>query len=99
MRKSVEQSIVDDIKEIIERGCLEEVQEYWMSITTEYEFDQPPDFPWVIQKIFIHACLHGKRGIAEWLRSVFNGMDEISKIAYKHTLNYGDVLLRKKEKR
>jgi hypothetical protein len=28
--------------------------------------------------------------------SIFDEMDEISKIAYKHTINYGNVLLRKK---
>ena len=96
MSNLVEQSIVNDVKKIIERGSIEEMKEFWLSITTEYEFDQPIDFPWIMQKVFIHACLHGKKDIAEWLRSIFDGMDEISKIAYKHTINYGDALLRKK---
>lgn len=96
MSNLVEQSIVNDVKKIIERGTIEEMQEFWLSITTEYEFDHPIDFPWIIQKIFIHSCLHGKKDIAEWLRSIFDEMDEISKIAYKHTINYGNVLLRKK---
>lgn len=96
MRNLVEQSIVNDVKKIIERGSVEEMQEFWFSITTEYEFDQPIDFPWIMQKVFIHACLHGKKDIVEWLRTIFDEMDEISKIAYKHTINYGDALLRKK---
>ena len=96
MKNLVEQSIVNDVKKIIERGSIEEMQEFWLSITKEYEFDHPIDFPWIIQKIFIHSCLHGKKDIAELLRSIFDEMDEISKIAYKHSIHYGNVLLRKK---
>ena len=55
MKNLVEQSIVNDVKKIIERGSIEEMQEFWLSITTEYEFDHPIDFPWIIQKIFIHS--------------------------------------------
>ena len=57
MSNLVEKSIVNDVKKIIESGSIEEMQEFWLSITTEYEFDQPIDFPWIIQKIFIHSCL------------------------------------------
>ena len=57
MSNLVEESIVRDVKKIIERGSIDEMQEFWLSITREYEFDQPIDFPWIIQKIFIHSCL------------------------------------------
>ena len=33
------------------------MQEFWLYMTTEYQFDQPIDFPWIIQKIFIHVFM------------------------------------------
>ena len=51
------------------------MQEFWLYMTTEYQFDQPIDFPWIIQKIFIHVFMVRKilqngwdRYLMKWMK-------------------------------
>jgi hypothetical protein len=39
------------------------------------------DWPYVLQKLYIHACLKGRRDVATWLASLFDALDPISRIA------------------
>ncbi len=55
------------------------------------------DWPYIFQKLYIHACLHGHRETAKWLRDTFElKADPISKLAYRQTYAYANVLLKKK---
>lgn len=52
------------------------------------------DIPWLFQKVYLHACLKGRREIAEWLeKSVFPTLDPISQIAIRQSFSYGRHLL------
>ena len=55
------------------------------------------DWAYIFQKVYVHACLHGHRETAKWLRATFEEKaDPISKLAYRQTYAYANVLLRKK---
>ncbi len=74
-------------KHLIERGDLKAFQEY----VAEVEM-----VDWAFQKLYLHACLKGRREIAEWLeKSVFPTMDPIVQIALRQGFSYGRYLLRK----
>jgi hypothetical protein len=74
-------------KHLIERGDLKAFQEY----VEEVEM-----VDWAFQKLYLHACLKGRREIAEWLEtSVFPTMDPIAQIALRQGFAYGRHLLRK----
>lgn len=55
------------------------------------------DWSYIFQKVYLHACLHGHRDTAKWLRDTFEATaDPISKLAYRQTYAYANVLLKKK---
>jgi hypothetical protein len=55
------------------------------------------DWAYIFQKVYVHACLHGHRETAKWLRDIFEEKaDAISKIAYRQTYAYANSLLKKK---
>jgi hypothetical protein len=91
----ISESIVKDCKEIINKNSLQDIKEFWKDLQ-ECEYDSTPDWPWIFQKIYIHACLKGKKEIAEWVKGEFEAtVDPIQRIAYRQTYSYGNFLLQK----
>jgi hypothetical protein len=93
----MEQQIVAEIKELFARKTftLQALQIYWNDLH-EMEFEKQPDWSWIFQKVYLHACLKGHRDVADWLRELFESKaDPIQKIAYRQTYAYGNHLLHK----
>ncbi len=71
-------------------------QTLFLEAQEEYQ-EKQIDWPYVFQKVYLHACLHGHRETAKWLRETFEETaDPISKLAYRQTYPYANVLLKKK---
>ncbi len=90
----MEQYIIREIKEFINRGYIDELKELWL----EYQAantERPVAWDYVFQKVYIHACLKKQVAIAMWLESLFTQFDELQQIANRHTLTYGKYLLNK----
>ena len=89
-------SLLADCKSLIESGDLAKVKE-WVRSREDYDWsDGQPDWAWIYQKAYLHACLHKQRLIATWLEGLFSTLlNPMEQIAYRHTLNYGRTLLRK----
>jgi hypothetical protein len=85
---------IRDCKALIEHGTLQALQDYYAEMLVS-EDAHLVDWPFVLQKIYIHACLKKKRDIATWLESKFGDLDPISFIAYRQTIAYGKHLLKK----
>jgi hypothetical protein len=94
---SREASIIQECKVAINANDFKELQGiYEDAMLTDWSPAPPPDWAFILQKVYIHACLKKRREIATWLEQLFlTRLDPISQIAYKHTLNYGHVLLRR----
>ena len=74
-------------KHLIERGAFQEFKEF---------LEEMEMVDWAFQKLYLHACLKGRKEIAEWLEtSVFPTMDPIAQIALRQGFAYGRYLLRK----
>lgn len=93
---SVDKTILNEVRQHIEHGDLSEVQHYWKSLQ-EYEYDQTPDWVYLFQKIYLHACIKKHRAIANWLQTtVFPQMDPIQQIALRQVFSYGKYILNKR---
>lgn len=83
-------------KRLVEKGDLTVLQEGFR-ILQECE---NVDWPYLFQKVYLHACLKGQRGIAEWLQNtVFPTLDPIQQIALRQCFAYGRYLLQTAERR
>ena len=54
-----------------------------------------PNFEYIFNKIYLHACLKKKRLVIEYLNRVYENMGDIEKIALRPTLIYAMYLLKK----
>ncbi len=97
MRSTTEDTLIRECKVFVERSTLQSLQEYYQTLLQEYDWsEQTVDWAYVLQKIYLHACLKKKADMAAWLESLFQTViDPIQQIAYRHTFAYGRALLRK----
>ncbi len=89
--------VIYEIKKIINQKTysIQHLQDYWQDLQN-MEFEVNPDWSFVFQKIYIHACLKGQAETANWLKTLFEEKsDPIQKIAYRQTYSYGKYLLQK----
>ena len=93
----MEDQIIGECKDIINHRDFLALQEFYTSLQESDWSDHPPlDWPYILQKVYIHACLKKKPEIASWLESLFQTIvDPINQIAYRQTFAYGRYLLRK----
>ena len=76
-------------KSIVERGDLQGLQQAIAELDVG-----SVDMAWLFQKVYLHACLKGRREIAEWLEdTVFPTLDPIGQIAIRQGFAYGRHLL------
>jgi hypothetical protein len=95
--KTISEQIVSDARRYIQRRTsdLSGLQLFWKDLQ-DYEFEFPPDWPYIFQKLYLTACTHGHREVALWLQSEYESKtDPLTQIAYKHTFVYGKYLLSK----
>jgi hypothetical protein len=94
MNKRINDSIIHDCKELINRNSLDSLQEYYRELQ-ESKFDSEPDWPNIFQALYVHACLKKRKEIATWFDEVFKQFDPITQIAYRQVFFYGRFLLNK----
>jgi hypothetical protein len=90
----MEAAVIRDCKALIEHSSLQALQTFFDEVQQD-EDAHLVDWPYVWQKVYIHACLKKKSDMVIWLEAQFKELDPIICIAYRHTLNYGRYLLRR----
>ncbi len=86
--------IIREAKEIINRGDLAALQEYYNNLFDSHV--ESIDIPYLFRHIYVHACLKKKKEIAVWLKELYEEtMDPIMKIALRQIFAYGNYLLKK----
>lgn len=92
--------VLELAKRFIERGDLPGFQQAFADLQTDVEVTGSIDWPWLFQKVYLHACLKGQRPIAEWLHdAVFPTIDPIGQIGIRQGFAYGRHLLETAERR
>lgn len=87
--------IIREAKEIINRGDLAALQEYYNNLFDSHVESSDIDIPYLFRHIYVHACLKKKKEIAAWLKELYETMDPIIKIALRQIFAYGNYLLKK----
>ena len=89
------QDILRTCKTFIDANDVPGLHAYYRELM-QTEFPQEPDWSWLFQKLYLHACLRGHAPIAEWLHgALFPMLDPIQQIALRQTFPYGRYLLAK----
>jgi hypothetical protein len=85
-------SVIVDMKELVEKGELDALKAYYESLNEEYE-----QVPWdyIYKAIYLHACLKKQHVIVDWLLELYKSFDEITTIALRQLFPYGRYLLNK----
>jgi hypothetical protein len=83
--------LISELKQMVANNDLEGLKAEYESLT-----DCAPPVPWdaVFKDVYLHACLKKRKEIVEWLLTVYEAMDEISKIALRQLFPYGRHLLK-----
>jgi len=82
---------IDICKKYIDDANLEELQRFSFSLL-EYRYD----WPYLFQKVYLHACLKKRADMAEWLHTqMYSKLDPIQQIALRQVFPYGKHLLTK----
>lgn len=87
-------NILDECKSFVNNGDLKGLQDYYSDIQ-QIDYGYTPNWQYVYQKVYLHACLKKKKEIADWLTSIFSSFDQISQIAMRQMFPYGRHLLAK----
>jgi hypothetical protein len=91
--------IIAEAKQHINDGNLYELQSQVCALIDSTELPREPDWPFIFQKVYLHACLKGQTAIANWLRTaMYPLMDPIQQIALRQIFSYGNYLLSKAKK-
>ena len=93
-------AIIADAKQHINNGNLQELQRQVCQLLDNPELQREPDWPFIFQKVYLHACLKGRSEIASWLhKAIYPLMDPIQQIALRQMFAYGRHLLSKAAKK
>lgn len=83
--------IIDICKKYINENDFVNLQEFSSSLL-DFNFD----WPYLFQKVYLHACLKKRSDMAEWLHTtMYSKMDPIQQIALRQVFPYGKYLLTK----
>lgn len=86
---------LSDLKVLVERSALLSLQECFRQFQTG-ELEAEEGWDYIFQKVYLHACLKGKREIVTWMETeVFSQLPAIQQVAIRQVFAYGHVLLKK----
>ena len=92
----MDQNIIQYCKQFIDANSLVSLQSYYRELMNT-EFPREPDWAFIFQKVYLHACLKKRTDAAEWIHlALFPLLDPIQQIAMRQTFPYGRYLLSKK---
>lgn len=94
----MEAQIVRDTKPFVHDTHFEYLQVHYKELM-ETDFGREVDWGYVLQKLYLHACLKGQARVAEWFQSLFGQLGPIEQIAYRQSFPYGRHLLRQAQAR
>jgi|APGre2960657423_1045063.scaffolds.fasta_scaffold00023_26 hypothetical protein len=88
-------NVLTTCKEIINKGNLEELKEYYGSLQNLSNDDYRLPWEFIYQQVYLHSCLRKQNEIVEWLRGLYDLFGPIEKIGIRQMFSYGNYLLKK----
>lgn len=87
--------VVQECKQYIEEGNIVALRELCSEVLqSTYPSYAAPDWPYIFHRVYLHACLKGKKDIADWMATdVYPLLDGIQQVALRQIFPYGRLLL------
>jgi hypothetical protein len=85
-------ALITALKQLVTNNDLDGLKAAYTELQ-DNENQQPWDV--IFKDVYLHACLKKRQAIVDWLLTVYESMDEISKIALRQVFPYGRHLLKK----
>ena len=96
----MDSTIIAEAKQHINDGNLEELQHQVCRLFDNPDLPCEPDWSFIFQKVYLHACLKGNEDIADWLKkAMYPLMDPIQQIALRQVFAYGRYLVYRARKK
>jgi hypothetical protein len=85
-------ALIIALKQLVTNNDLDGLKAEYILLT-----NQGSQMAWdaIFKDVYLHACLKKRQAIVDWLLTVYEQMDEISKIALRQVFPYGRHLLKK----
>lgn len=91
----MDRSILRTCRELIEAENLDGLQIYLQELLAYPSEEYRLPWEYIYQQAYLHACLHKKQRIVEWLYTLYDHFGDVEKIALRQMFSYGNYLLRK----
>lgn len=91
---SVEIEIIRTAKDIVERQTLQEFTTFVQELM-EAGLSPEPSWHYILQRVYLHACLKQKREIVNFLERLVATESRLQSLGWKSTVAYGKTLLTK----
>lgn len=91
----LEETMIRECKHLINTGTLQDLQSHYRYLLDCDWSEHQPDWAYVFQKVYLHACLKGRADMATWLQGLFGSLGTIQQVAYRQTFAYGRTLLQR----
>lgn len=91
----IEDQLISFIKEMINKGNLEGIVQFWKECNDSIDFDRELAWDYIFNKVYIHASLKKQRHILTWFDERYKEFDPIQQIAMRQMFAYSRYLLRK----
>ena len=89
-----QQQIIKECKHFIDTYNLDELKNLYNTLNeTNLEYDINISF--IFKEVFFYACKKNNKDIIDWLMSVYNNFDTVTKIALRQMFFYGKYILLK----
>lgn len=90
------QDILRTCKDFTSANDLEGLHGYYRELMIT-EFPEEPDWSWIFKKVYLHACVKGRKEVAQWLCSALLPLlNPGSQLLIRQTITYGKYLLARK---
>ena len=90
---SIENEIIHEAKQYVSKGDMTALRAFYQD-TLATEFPGPIDWAYILQKVYLHACLKRNHAAAGWLEHLFwSTLDPTTQVAYRQMFPYGRYLL------
>jgi hypothetical protein len=90
---SVSEALVREVKPLIERGELQQLEEVLEAYYTSEIYSPTLAWDFILLKVYVHACLKRKPDIANWTLEQTKLLNPIEQSAIRQMVPYGRWLL------
>lgn len=88
---SLQKNIIKNCKNLIDSNNLNDLENYYKEFLDK-KIEYNINVEYIFKNVYLYAIIKQNKEIILWLINIYNSLDDIIKIALKHTITYGKYL-------